>query len=148
MIVGEALPGQMYMYALGVFPLAYLAWRGIRNSGEISFGGGFYVVSLAPVLQLLPVGNAMIGDIYTDIAYIGLFFLLGWAMDQLYVKRASLKKSPRTGIAILLGVYVLSMIYITMQRIPVWKNGETLWTDVMEKYPDHYFSYASRAKLD
>ena len=144
MAVGEALPAYMYLSALFAAALLYLAWRGIRHSRQMGFGIGLYLVSLAPVLQVLPVGNAVIAERYTYIAYIGLFFLLGWGVDQLQQRRNILKQSHKVIAVALLGGYVLLMMLMTILRIPVWKNGGTLWTDVMEKYPDHYFSYASR----
>lgn len=145
MAVGEALPAYMYLSGLLASALVYLAWRGVQYSREIGFGVGVYLVSLAPVLQLLPVGNSVIAERYTYIAYIGLFFLLGWGVDQVVQRWKPHKRIYKTGLLVLLGGYVLSMMLITVLRIPVWKNGETLWTDVIEKYPEHYFSYASRA---
>ncbi|MEM7367998.1 MAG: tetratricopeptide repeat protein [Bacteroidota bacterium] len=145
MMVGEAMPAYMYLSVLFAAALLYLVWRGIPRSREFGFGAGLYLISLAPVLQLLPVGNAMIAERYTYIAYIGLFFLLGWGVDQFVQGWNNNKQSQRIGGVILLGVYVLLMMLSTIWRIPVWKNGESLWTDVMEKYPDHYYSYASRS---
>lgn len=73
------------------------------------------------------------------------FFLLGWAVDQLFQAKGSIKQSYKTGISFLLTIYILAILIVMYHRIPVWQNGETLWTDVMKKYPEHYFSYASRA---
>ena len=145
MAVGEDLPFYMYLSSVFVAALLYLTWRGIRNSRTVGFGVGLYLISLAPVLQFLPVGNAVIAERYTYIAYIGLFFLLGWTVDHLLAKGKVEKRSYLAGFAILLGGYVGLMMLITIIRIPVWKNGESLWSDVMEKYPGHYYSYASRA---
>lgn len=142
--LGEAVPSYMYLSVIGTIALAYLAWRGIRYRRACGFGIGVYLVSLAPVLQVLPVGNAMIAERYTYIAYIGLFFLIGWAIDQ-YLQRKS-PDIPAYKNRLMLGfaVYLCCMMSLTLMRIPVWKNGETLWTDVMQTYPDHYYSYASR----
>ena len=142
---GEALPSVFYISSLSTVIFLYLAYLGNKKNREIGFGVGVYLTSLGPVLQVLPVGNAVIAERYTYIAYIGLFFLLGWAIDQILRSGKAQIQWRKVGIIIILGIYVGLMIGVTRMRIPVWKNGETLWTDVIEKYPDHYFAYSSRA---
>ena len=140
----EPLPGYFYVFAGIAMLLLGLSWWGIRKHRLIAFGIAFFILSILPVLQLLPVGVSIIAERYTYVSYMGLFMLMGLGVEGLIMGRWKLSKNRRTGLLGLTGVFLVTMMGITLNRIQVWKNGETLWSDVIQKYPDHYFGYACR----
>lgn len=91
------------------------------------FGMGFFIVTIVLVLQFISVGSAIMADRYSYISYIGIFFMLATIAYELVRDK---KLIAVAGI-----VASLSLGYMCMERVPVWKNTETLWTDVIEKYP-------------
>jgi protein O-mannosyl-transferase len=95
------------------------------------FGFLFYAATIALVLQFIPVGRAIMADRYSYLASIGIFILIGAAADYFY----SMKKFRPVVISVVL-VYAGVLAVMTFERTKVWKNDETLWSDVIAKYPD------------
>ncbi len=141
---GGAMPWFYYGAVIAMALLLYLAYRVGRRYREVGFGSAFFLVSILPVSQILPVGSAVIAERYTYIAYIGLFFLMGFALNQLCKTPSTRTRRYRIACMLLCSGFVLLMGGITYQRSAVWQNGETLWSDVIKKYPDDYFAYGNR----
>jgi len=120
--IGAAMAVFIFVYALAV-------WRRHRF---ITFGLLFFTFNI--FLLLMPfTGNesAFLHDRYTYVAYAGLFFVIAMGMQRLSEKFPS-SRFPMMGIAVAL---LLIFGVMTVKYIPVWKNSETLWTYVIEKYP-------------
>ncbi len=105
----------------------------MRKTRIIAFGMGFYLATVALVLQFLSVGGAVMGDRYTYVPYIGLLFILGYGLYLTGVEEKWKRYRKPALAVILLGMVTFS--YISFERIKVWKNSETLWSDVIEKNP-------------
>ena len=97
------------------------------------FAFGFYIINLILVLQLVSIGNAVVAERYTYVPYISLFFLLGMELYRLIEKGRIKARLLPYGIA---AAWLLGLSFITFSRIPVWKTSETLWTDVLDQYPE------------
>jgi len=134
-----------YSYPFKPYPLIVYASPGLiavlvlliflskRYGRDIIFGFGFFIVSLVMVLQLLPVGGAIVAERYTYLAYIGLFFIAGRGVDL-----ALSKLLPRQKVVAMMLVVSLTGIfglyaYLARQRTKVWESSITLWTDVLLK---------------
>jgi len=74
--------------------------------------------------------SAFLNDHYTYIAYVGLFFVVAMGLQQLSEKVP--KRFIANGLAMIL---LIIFCALTIKYIPVWKNSETLWTYIIEKYP-------------
>ncbi|MBL4707546.1 MAG: tetratricopeptide repeat protein [Flavobacteriales bacterium] len=131
----------LYFLSLLAFPLLLVLLKYAKNRIWL-FGTLFFLVSLLPVLQLIPIGRAMMAERYTYLAYIGLFILFAFGVE-LIVKQISLSTTKILGIGIAL--FLLLLASIAKRQSAVWKNGNTLWTAVIQQYPDNYFGYYSRA---
>lgn len=109
---------------------------------EIIFGSLFFLAALLPVLQIIPVGGAIAADRYTYLPYIGLFFIPGWILGRAEEKqyRPAIRQMLRYGSLIL----VLCFALLTYQRTAVWKDGKSLFTDVIQQYPDKGLGYLQR----
>ena len=125
--------GLSTLYYVG--PIVALLFAGalfyVRRERILVFGLLFFIVNLLLVLQFFTVGSAIIADRYTYIPYIGIFLVLGWGLDWL------IKKQPKFKSVLLSGVLLVALVYsfASFQRTKVWKNGETLWIDVIKKEP-------------
>ncbi|MCB9231540.1 MAG: tetratricopeptide repeat protein [Bacteroidia bacterium] len=122
--------------------LAFFLWKFRKTHPEWIFAFAFFLICLGPVLQILPFGKAIQAERYTYLAYFGLFYGLIYFFEQI-LSRFKLKWP----LLAVLALWVFTLSFITHQRATIWKNGETLWTEVIEKYPQHYFGYASRGQF-
>jgi len=101
-----------------------------RKDKLLVFSLLFFIVNLLLVVQFVSIGLTIVSERYTYIPYIGLSFLLGmWLNKYLESTSATFIKAIPFIIGIIFG-------FISFQRTKVWKDGDTLWTDVVKHYPD------------
>lgn len=134
------IPTEFYIAPFILLLISTLVLWSLKKTKLLFFAFAFYLVSVAMVLQFISVGSAIMADRYTYIAYIGPFFCISLALSQLDKKPNTIKW---TGYAILL---VASLVFAktTYERTSVWKNSETLWSDVISKYPTVEVAYKNR----
>ena len=112
--------------------LLYLTYRKNRTYFRIiAFGFGFFIANVIFVLQFISVGAAIMSDRYSYVAYIGLFFMIAYFLQEL------IKFIPTFKITIISVLLLLSgmLAYMTYQRTFVWHDSESLLSDAIEKYP-------------
>jgi len=110
--------------ALGVIAGLWISWR---RSKEIFFALGFFLLNIIFLLQIFPVGSAIMADRYTYIPSIGYCFLFGWLFDNnMFMANRKVALAVAAGYLLLQGV-------VTFNRTPVWQNSMVLWTDVISK---------------
>lgn len=138
---GGSLPWLYY----ASFPfLLILCWLVIRRNSfrkEILFGTGFFLITISVMIQLIPVGFVLTAERYTYVAYIGLFYFIAqWI--------ASMKsKQPRTIAVSTVIIFAVIFSYQSWARIGVWKDGKTLFSDVIQKYPESFHAYWIRGNM-
>ena len=136
---GEALPAHYYLYLLLVLLLIWAMIYFRRKSNKIFFGIGFFVVTIFLVLQLLPVGDAIMADRYSYVPSVGIFYLAGEGIYWLWSK-----KNTRSLSFALAGIFIIFFSIQTYLRSQIWGNGLKLWSDVIEKYPQVAVAYNNR----
>lgn len=110
-----------------------------RNKSRLlTFGLLYFIVSVLPVIQLIPIGSTTYAERYSYLPYFGLFALLG-LLAPLFQTEAR-KRLALIGLAAYVGV----LSTVTFQRSGVWGNALTLWEDVIEKYPEDFMGYYMR----
>lgn len=119
----------MPLFAAIILGIVAWTWRSTRL---IVFAFAFYFFNIVLVLQFISVGKAIIADRYTYMAYTGLFFAIGYGFHQLYHSRRAYQKLLQGA----LGLTVLVLGFLSFQQTKTWKNGETMWGNVIEKYPN------------
>jgi tetratricopeptide (TPR) repeat protein len=95
------------------------------------FGFLFFVVNIFLVLQILPVGDAIIADRYTYVSYIGLFIIIGFFFERLTLKFKTYKGIIYGTFAI----YLLFLAIFTYERTIIWRDSFTLWNETIKNYP-------------
>ena len=97
----------------------------------LSFGVLFYTFTIFLVLQFIPVGRVIMADRYSYLPSIGIFILIGFVAEHFYAQ-----KKYRFILISVVSVYAGILAVTTFEYIKVWKNDETLWTDVINRYPN------------
>ena len=120
--------------------LAFVVYS-IRFSRKLVFAIGFFSATIILVLQLIPVGAAVMADRYAYIPSIGLFYLAGEGLNLLWRKKSKFFTS------MLLSALLIFFSIKTYTRCEVWKSGMSLWNDVISQYQNVSLAYNSRGVL-
>lgn len=132
------LKGTGYSWLIWCSPIllliiAVIVVAKFRKNRIVIFGLGFFLVNVALILQVLPVGAAIMADRYTYLAYLGLFFLMAYSVDWI-IKNKSINIIYRQIVTVFLVAIIAVQCGQAMDRIAVWKNSESLWLDTIKKY--------------
>ena len=127
--IGGTLPMIYYMSILFVGLLLFFVWYSRRWGKDVVFGFVFFIITILLVLQFVPVGGAIMADRYTYIPYIGIFFIVGKLFENLSVRI----NTKYMLIALAFGFIIFSSI--SYDRVKMWENDDTLFSDVINKYP-------------
>ncbi|MBL4753320.1 MAG: tetratricopeptide repeat protein [Flavobacteriales bacterium] len=141
-----SLPLIFYLAPFFALTLGVLALRSLRITRTVLFGALFFLFTIGLTLQFFPVGPNIVTDRYSYVPYIGLFFIIAqgyvWLIDRQEKKYGLLKMLGTLG---LVG-FAVWCIYLSRQRCDVWTNSETLWTDVIAKFPNTSEGYLNRGQ--
>ncbi len=137
-------PSIFYIAPFVITALFFSIYKFFKTEKDIIFGFGFFVLSIVLVLQILPVGAAVIADRYTYIPYIGIFFIIARFMNNSIENKIVSLQSYRISIITAFIIVTVMYSYITFQRTKVWENTITLFTDAINKYDKAPRSYNAR----
>lgn len=93
----------------------------------------FYAISIAPVAQIISVGNTIAAERYGYLSSIPIVFVFVLFFQSIKIT-AWLQKS-------LLMLVFAGLLYQTHERIKVWNNNFLLYSDMIEKYPNQFYAY-------
>jgi tetratricopeptide (TPR) repeat protein len=132
-VLGRPLPpaylaAPVVLLAVGV---AVLRSRGFRR--DLLFGLGFYLVNVLLVVQILPVGPTAVSERYSYVSYVGLLLIAGRAYCEVADGRWRLPHALRALAAPATAAFAVLCAVLTWQRCHVWKDGITLFSDVLER---------------
>src|SRR5258705_3820178 len=125
----DALGLSVWLSPIFIIVLAALLW--IKRKDRLAvFSLLFFIVNLLLVVQFVSIGLTIVSERYTYVPYIGLSFLAGMWLEKYLVTSSNMfLKGVPFAIALVFGI-------ISFQRTKVWRDGDTLWADVIKKYPD------------
>ncbi|MEI6681670.1 MAG: tetratricopeptide repeat protein [Bacteroidota bacterium] len=135
---GQPLP--VIFYLTPVFNAAIFGGiiYSLKSTRILVTGVLFFLVSIILTLQFIQVGHALIADRYTYLAYIGLLVAVGWLANKLSGNR---KLFSVRITCLLFPAFFIFCASLTASRVPVWENSETLWKDVIKKFPGTDIAY-------
>ncbi|HZG01351.1 MAG TPA: tetratricopeptide repeat protein, partial [Chitinophagales bacterium] len=139
---GGSIPTYYYLYPLAVIGILVATIMSLKKTKVVFFGVGFFAITVFLVLQLLPVGGAIMADRYAYIPSLGIFFLFAVGLQRLYENQ-----SQRALAYGALGVLTVLYGVLTWERCKVWKDGMTLWSDVIDKAQTIVLAYNNRGVL-
>jgi Flp pilus assembly protein TadD/uncharacterized membrane protein len=125
------VPFYFYLAPLVWLVIGGLMWWGYKKFKPITFGLAFFIVTVALVLQFLSVGTAIMADRYSYVPYIGIAFAIAMLLERATKNRSSFKIPAMA----LCALFAIVLAVQAKSRVAVWKDSDTLWTDVIEKYP-------------
>ena len=129
----------IYLAPLFLAALLFVIWQ-FRKNRLVVFGLMFFLVNILLVLQLIPIGMTIVSERYTYVPYIGLAFLFTMLASE-YLKEKRLVP------AIAGAVVIFSLFgFLTFNRTQVWKDSDSLWSDVINHYPDASLPRGERAQ--
>lgn len=144
MMLDGKVPFFILISILPVLLVTGLVIRFYRKNKPVLFGFLFFLVVIFPVLQFLSVGSTIIAERFSYLSYIGLFISMGLILKSIAAK---LNEKWQSTFQIMVLLYLGFVSMQTYNRIGVWENDETLWSDVIESYPDDYFAYMKRGSF-
>lgn len=110
-----------------------------RKNKLVVFSLLFYIVNLLLVIQIVSIGNTLVAERYTYMPYIGLAFLIGMLLSKN-------RQVPAKAVAWLIPAAISVVFgYLTFQQTKVWKDSASLWTNVINLYPDAPVPRTNRA---
>lgn len=110
----------------------WLTYRSNKNYFRVAlFGLGFFLFNVLFVLQFVSVGPALMPERYTSIAYFGIFFMVTFALSQLWARYQAWHLPLMVVPVIFIGV----LAYLCRERTKVWHSTQTLWQNVIQQYP-------------
>jgi tetratricopeptide (TPR) repeat protein len=109
--------------------IGFVVWKIKKYRTEIIFGMLFFVFNVVFMLQVVGAGQGYQADRFTYIPYIGLFFIIAFISNSLLTNK--LKAVIWASVLI----YTFILAGTTYKRVKVWENSETLFEDVILKYP-------------
>ncbi|MCD6065793.1 MAG: transrane and repeat-containing protein [Bacteroidetes bacterium] len=130
-----------------LFTIAFVIVAGIglfifRNRKKYPLlvaGAVFYVVTLLPVLQIIPNTFSIAADRYFYLSCLGVFVPLVFGLGSRF-------KSTKNFVFLFSALSVV-FCFLCYKRSKVWYNSETLFTDLIKKYPNEFRGYANRGSF-
>jgi Tfp pilus assembly protein PilF len=136
------LPSGAMLTVAAVAAAASLAVWSRKRFRVVAFAAGFYLATVALVLQLFPVGGAVAADRYSYLPAVGFSLAIAAGLGAIPRRRS---------IAAAIVVVASLLAGATWARCAVWHDEMALWNDVLSKYPDaalaHHNRGVSRARM-
>jgi tetratricopeptide (TPR) repeat protein len=120
-----------------------------RKSRTVFFSTGWILVTLLPVLNIIPLSDAtdiFLAERYLYLPSAGFCMLCAWCVMQLsHIRAASTLSIGRYATAAILLVGIEVYAFQTVRRNLVWKNELTLWQDTVKKSPNNALAHINLA---
>ncbi|KPM48627.1 tetratricopeptide repeat protein [Jiulongibacter sediminis] len=126
--VGGNIPGIYNLALIGLLVFLGLTFFLGRKNKKIWWAVSFFVIAISTVLQILPVGSAIVADRYYYLSSIGPLFLMSNYLGKGIEKGVALKYVSFG----LLGICAA----LTFNQVSHWKNGYTLFKPAEKFYPE------------
>jgi tetratricopeptide (TPR) repeat protein len=119
-----------YVAVISLVSLAVFLFS--RKKRGYLFCLSFVVLTLLPVLQLIPFGESLYADRYLYLPLVGVGLVVALRFAEMLTLR---------------GVFMLGFILALLSciRVQRWKTALTLYEDVLHKYPDYFVALNSAA---
>ncbi|MFM7080293.1 MAG: hypothetical protein ACKOYC_10960 [Bacteroidota bacterium] len=135
------LPWIYYATSVPFAVAGWLLWK-FRSNRYVVLGAGFFVLTIAINIQLIPSRLFIVADRYAYIPYLGLFLLLFILATQSNISKKTKELFPWV-----LAGFVVFFCMATTTRSKVWASDIPFLTDIIEKNegaPYAYRAYGNR----
>ncbi len=130
-IINKTVPLYYWLFLIPSLSVVYLFFYFLKRNKVYAFAIAFFIINIVLLLQLIPVGSAIMADRYAYIPSIGFFIFLSYFLFN------KIDKYPKQALAtkVFIAIYILFLIVLSFNRCKVWQNSMTLWDDTIEKSP-------------
>lgn len=117
----------------------FAAWYYRKKFPVIAWGLLFFYVHIFLVLHLVATNSSLIYERFTYISYIGLFFIIAEILSNT-------GQTKKQSVSFLILILISVSAYATYSRCKIWKNSETLWSDIILKNQQSETAYNNRGE--
>lgn len=111
---------------------------------KLSFGILFFLISIFPYLQFVPISSSIVANRYAYVASIGIFYIFAEGIFWLSNSKVTHCRIASPIIIIILVIMAGVLVRLTWQRSQVWKDSVSLWNDALNNYPLIEIAYTNR----
>lgn len=141
LLQNASLPTLYLLAPIAALAVCVMLIIGASKSKALVWGVLFYLLQIVLVLQFVTIGSAIVAERYTYLSYLGLFFTVGYFLQQLYDRYTAKRTLIWAGIA----AFGLVCAVLSYQQIGTWQNGQTLWTQVIKQHPTSDLAFLNRS---
>lgn len=141
---GDTLPAWVVIgsgLVLVALTAAAVALR--RKMPYLIIGWLIYLVTLAPVIGLVQVGQQGMADRYTYVPLIGIFIAIAWAVRE----AAERGKAGRAALGTVGALIIVILSVMTLHQVGAWKDDDSFIRQMLDASNNHRLSRALEAKL-
>lgn len=113
-----------------------------RKYRPVWVAGLFFLVTLVPVLNVVPAGAQMVADRFLYLPAIALSYLLSIGLTASWPRGSN---AYRTGVLVAVTVVLILLAALSWQRSKIWKDDLTLWGDAVVKAPTAFIARSNLA---
>ncbi|MFN3405060.1 MAG: tetratricopeptide repeat protein [Cytophagaceae bacterium] len=124
----QAIPTQFFIYPIIAMGILFLIWKFSSKSKLYVFGMAFFIINVFLVLQLLPVGRAIMADRYAYVPSIGIFLMISALLYRAFQNQNIIFYVAT------ISFYVVAQIWFTNGYVKVWDNSISLWNHVLANF--------------
>jgi Flp pilus assembly protein TadD len=131
---GSALNMQLLGAPLLICGVIIVGWYKRLFVRPVIFGVLFFLATLLPVMQIIPVGNAIVADRYSYLPVIGVYFACMWGVWNV-VKNTSVPAAVRASLIGAGCVVLLLFAVLSFKQCGVWHDSLSLWNHTITLSP-------------
>lgn len=139
-IINKSMPGHFWLFLVPTLSVLYAFYYFMNKNRLVAFTIAFFTINIALLLQLIPVGSAIMADRYAYIPSIGFFIFIAWGFFRLTEKYPTQKNALKG----LLVIYLIFLTVLSVQRTKIWHDSITLWDDTLKKSPKAVVAWNNR----
>lgn len=115
------MPPAFILYSPAIlYILIYLSYLSLQRTKTIFYGFIFFIITILPSSNVLPIGAFAVADRYTYIPYIGLFFIFSKTIIHFYNKYNTYVKA----FIIIFCITIFTILnYLTYNRVIDWQTN-------------------------
>lgn len=138
----RSMPSYFYLMPFIIGILLFIFYKIFKKEKKFWFGILFFVATISVVLKFIPVGDTIVAERYSYLAYVGLFFTIGSFTEKIISPSPTLPigkgESKRKFVFVFLGIVTILFSILTFNRAKIWKDSFSFWGNVIENHPDYW----------
>ncbi|MBW1616087.1 MAG: hypothetical protein JRJ49_06050 [Deltaproteobacteria bacterium] len=124
----------LYPFILLILWFAFLILYRKKNK-KILFGSLFFLITIAPVLQIIPQGTVPVAERFAYVPMLGIFFMTASGIN--YILQKYQYKFVTYSLIITITAVIACLSVMTWKQCKIWKNTLTLWNHAVNINPEY-----------